>query len=71
LLLLFARKEDIQYATEKGAEGLRVYIQNKGSQISSEATEVVAKDSFGAGIATNIFPSFLKKKLDNNVSKKL
>jgi hypothetical protein len=51
--LLFARKEDIQYATEKGAEGLRVYIQNKGSQISSEATEVVAKDSFGAGIASD------------------
>jgi hypothetical protein len=23
--LLFARKEDIQYATEKGAEGLRIY----------------------------------------------
>ena len=51
--LLFARKEDIQYATEKGAEGLRIYIQNKGGVESSEATEVVAKDSFGSGIASD------------------
>jgi hypothetical protein len=41
--LLFVRKEDIQYATEKGAEGLRVYIQNKGSQISSIILNFISK----------------------------
>jgi hypothetical protein len=30
-----------------------VKVFPKGSQISSEATEVVAKDSFGAGIASD------------------
>jgi hypothetical protein len=43
--MLFVRKDDIEYATEKGWEGLRIFIQNKGAQISSEATEIVAKDS--------------------------
>ena len=51
--MLFARREDIQYATEKGAEGLRLWIQNKGGLSSSEATEVVAKDSFGSGIMSD------------------
>jgi hypothetical protein len=31
---------------EEGAEGLRIWIQNKGGLESSEAIEVVAKDSF-------------------------
>jgi hypothetical protein len=53
--MLFVRKDDIEYATEKGWEGLRIFIQNKGAQISSEATEIVAKDSFGAGIASDGF----------------
>jgi hypothetical protein len=51
--MLFARREDIQYATEEGAEGLRLWIQNKGGLESSEAIEVVAKDSFGSGIASD------------------
>jgi hypothetical protein len=51
--MLFIREDDIQYATEEGAEGLRIWIQNKGGLESSEAIEVVAKDSFGAGIASD------------------
>jgi hypothetical protein len=43
--MLFVREDDIQYATEEGAEGLRIWIQNKGGLESSEAIEVVAKDS--------------------------
>jgi hypothetical protein len=39
--MLFARREDIQYATEEGAEGLRLWIQNKGGMESSAIVSVV------------------------------
>jgi hypothetical protein len=34
---------------------LRIWIQNKGGLESSEAIEVVAKDSFGSGIMSDGF----------------
>jgi hypothetical protein len=34
---------------------LRIWIQNKGGMESSEAIEVVAKDSFGSGIMSDGF----------------
>jgi hypothetical protein len=56
--MLFARKEDIQYATEEGAEGLRLWIQNKGGLESSEAIAFCHK---------SMPLSFCKTLLEHNI----
>ena len=67
--LLFVRERDIQYATEEGAEGLRIWIQNKGGLESSEAIEVVAKDSFGSGIMSDGFQANERALKNRNMFK--
>lgn len=48
--ILFVRREDIGYITEKGSEGLRVFTNYVGMNPKNEAIEITPKLSFGAGI---------------------